>query len=69
LNDGDRIVVRSRFGTVIRPIRLEKGLSARCLFIPTGTNENDAMGLFSLSDLTVPGAAGWKTCGVNIEKA
>jgi hypothetical protein len=37
--------------------------------VPTGVNQNEAMNLFGLSDLTIPNAAGWKTCEVKTEKA
>jgi predicted molibdopterin-dependent oxidoreductase YjgC len=69
LGDDDRIVVRSPFGTVTRDIRLRKGLTAGYIFVPTGVNGNDAMNLFDLSDMTAPGAAGWRTCEVNIKEA
>lgn len=69
LKEDDTVVVRSPFGAVTRGIRLKKGLTSGTIFIPTGTNENDAMNLFGLSDLTVPGAAGWKSCEVILGKA
>jgi formate dehydrogenase alpha subunit len=69
LKDNDTVIVRSPFGAVTRGIRVQKGLTAGYIFVPTGVNGNDAMNLFDLSDLTVPGAAGWKTCEVNIKEA
>jgi predicted molibdopterin-dependent oxidoreductase YjgC len=69
VGDGDTIAVRSKHGSVSREIFLKSGLSPGHIFVPTGVNKNDAMNLFSLSDLSVPGAAGWKTCNVKIEKA
>ena len=69
VNDDDLIVVHSINGTVKREIRLKKGLHASHIFIPTGFNDNDAMQLFGLSDMTNPDSSGWKTCRVRMEKA
>jgi formate dehydrogenase alpha subunit len=69
LKEDDAVLVRSRFGTLKREIHLNNAISEGHIFVATGTNENDAMGLFSLSDLTKPDSAGWKTCQVKIEKA
>lgn len=69
LKDDDTIIVRSRFGVLKRKIRLKKALPHGHIFVPTGFNDNGAMRLLSLSDLTNPGSAGWKTCAVKLEKA
>jgi formate dehydrogenase alpha subunit len=69
LKEDDSVVVSSRFGIVKREIRLKKGLQPGHIFVPAGFNNNDAMGLFGLSDMTKPGTAGLKTCRVKIEKA
>ncbi|UCD79462.1 MAG: molybdopterin-dependent oxidoreductase [Desulfobacterales bacterium] len=69
LQNEDTVVVRSQFGTLTRAIKLKPGLSPGSIFVPAGVNKNEAMNLFGLSDLTKPGAAGWKTCKVKIEKA
>jgi len=69
LKDDDTLIVRSRFGVLERKIRLKTALPQGHIFVPTGFNDNEAMRLFSLSDMTKPGSAGWKTCGVKLEKA
>ncbi len=69
LKDDDTVVVTSKFGSVTRGIRIEKGLGANHIFVPTGFNGNEAMNLLALSDITQPGSPGWKTCRVKIEKA
>ena len=69
LKDDDTVVVTSKFGSVTRVIRIEKGLGANHIFVPTGFNGNEAMDLLALSDITKPGSPGWKTCRVKIEKA
>jgi len=69
LKDDDTLIVRSRFGGLERKIRLKTALPQGHIFVPTGFNDNEAMCLLSLSDMTKPGSAGWKTCGVKLEKA
>ena len=69
LKDDDTLIVSSRFGVLERKIRLKTALPQGHIFVPTGFNDNEAMRLFSLSDMTKPGSAGWKTCGVKLEKA
>jgi formate dehydrogenase alpha subunit len=69
INDGDTVIVSSPHGAVTRAIQIKAGLISSHIFVPTGVNNNEAMNLFSLSDLTVSGAAGWKTCEVKIERA
>jgi predicted molibdopterin-dependent oxidoreductase YjgC len=69
LKDDDTIIIRSRFGVLQRKIQLKQTLAQGYLFVPTGFNDNEAMGLLSLSDMTTPGSPGWKTCRVQVEKA
>jgi len=64
----DRVTVSSRYGSLTREIQIKPGLNPGQIFVPTGVKKNEAMNLFDLSDLTLPGAAGWKTCEVKIEK-
>jgi predicted molibdopterin-dependent oxidoreductase YjgC len=69
LKNDDTIMVRSRFGDLKRKLRLTNAISQGHIFVATGVNDNEAMGLFSLSDLTKPGSPGCKTCQVQLEKA
>jgi len=69
VEDDDTVTVSSQYGAVTRKIQIKSGLNPGHLFVPTGINKNEAMNLFDLSDLTIPGADGWKTCEVKIEKA
>jgi formate dehydrogenase alpha subunit len=69
VKDDDTVTVTSKSGSVTRKIRIDKGLDAGQIFVPTGFNGNDAMNLLALSDITKPGSPGWKTCRVKIKKA
>ncbi len=69
LEDGDAVVVRSQYGRVEQVVQIKTGISPGHVFVPTGVKRNEAMNLFDLTDLTIPGTAGWKTCDVKIEKA
>jgi predicted molibdopterin-dependent oxidoreductase YjgC len=69
LADDDTVRISSRHGSVTRQILLKPGLETSHIFVPAGVAHNEAMNLFALSDLTVPGAEGWKTCNVKVEKA
>jgi anaerobic selenocysteine-containing dehydrogenase len=69
LENDDTIIVRSRFGDLKRKLRLIDTIPQGHIFVATGVNDNEAMGLFSLSDLTQPDSPGWKTCQVQLEKA
>lgn len=69
LKDHDTVSIRSESGMVKREIRIEKGLQPGHIFVPTGFNGNDAMGLFGLMDRAKPDSPGWKTIGVQMEKA
>ena len=68
LENDDTIIVRSRFGDLKRTLRLKNTIPQGHIFVATGVNDNEAMGLFSLSDMTKPGSPGWKTCRVQVEK-
>ena len=68
VENDDTVTISSQYGTVTRKIQIKAGLNPGHLFVPTGAENNEAMNLFGLSDLTLPGAAGWKTCEVKIEK-
>lgn len=69
LANGNAVAVTSVHGTLTRAIQIKSGLNPGQIFIPTGVKCNEAMKLFTLSDLNTPKAAGWKTCAVKIEKA
>ena len=69
LKDDDTLIVRSRFGVLKRKIQLKNTLPQGHIFVPAGFKDNEAMHLFSLSDITKPDSPGWKTCGVKLEKA
>lgn len=69
LSDEDTVTVSSPYGVVKRAIRIKSNLNPGQLFVPTGVAQNEAMELFSLSDLTSTDAAGWKTCAVSVRKA
>jgi formate dehydrogenase alpha subunit len=68
LKNDDTIIVRSRFGGLKRKLLLKDTIPQGHIFVVTGVNDNEAMGLISLSDLTQPGSPGWKTCQVKVEK-
>ncbi len=69
LKDDDIIAVRSRMGDLKRKVRFKAALAEGHIFVPTGFNNNEAMCLFSLSDMVAPDSIGWKTCPVQVEKA
>ena len=69
VENDDTVTISSQHGTVTREIQIKPGLNPGQIFVPTGVKNNEAMSLFGLSDLTIPGAAGWKTCAVKISKA
>jgi anaerobic selenocysteine-containing dehydrogenase len=64
LEAGERLLVRSAFGAVRRPIRITSDVQQGQLFLPTGVDGNKAIQLFGPTP-----AGGWKSCAVNIEKA
>ena len=64
LNEGNTAVVRSPWGEIRRQLRITSDLKQGHIFVPTGTNGNDAMELFELA-----GGTGWKSCAVQVEKA
>ena len=69
LKDDETLIVRSRFGVLKRKVRFKNTLPPGHIFVPAGFNDNEAMRLLNLSDMTKPGSAGWKTCPVRVEKA
>jgi predicted molibdopterin-dependent oxidoreductase YjgC len=69
LKDDETLIVRSRFGVLKRKARFKNTLPPGHIFVPAGFNDNEAMRLLNLSDMTKPGSAGWKTCPVRVEKA
>lgn len=68
VQDGDTVRVQSPYGTVTREVRLEKGLRAGMIFVPTGFNGNDARDLISLSPPGEADSPGLKMCQVVLEK-
>jgi len=68
VENDDTVTISSQHGAVTREIQIKPGLNPGRIFVPTGVKNNEAMSLFGLSDMTIPGAAGWKTCDVRIEK-
>ena len=69
VKDDDIVTATSNSGSITRKIHINKYLDAGQIFVPTGFNNNDAMNLLALSDITKPGSPGWKTCGVRIKQA
>jgi len=68
LKNGDTLHLTSRHGDLSREIRIDRGVRAGQVFVPTAFYENDAMNLF---DLTPWGTGSWrglKTCQVKLEK-
>jgi len=68
LKEGDRVTVRSAFGTLERDIMISTWISRGQVFIPTGAGGNVALALIGLSDLGSPGASGWVSCPVSLKK-
>ena len=69
IDNGDTVMLTSASGSITRSVRIDKGLSAGQLFVPTGYNKNDAINLLPLSDITKAGSPGWKTARVKVKKA
>jgi formate dehydrogenase alpha subunit len=69
LADNDRIKVKSAAGEIERSIRISRGIEAGYIWIPTAFNSNDARNLISFEPLLEPGASGWDSCAVAVEKA
>jgi formylmethanofuran dehydrogenase subunit D len=68
LRDGDTVQLQSRYGSLVRKIRLDKGLRAGLIFVPTAYDSNSAMDLIGLTELGTPDSPGWNECPVKIEK-
>ena len=69
LEEGETVMLESRWGAIKRKIGLSNRMGAGQLFVPLAVNANDAMNLIDLSDLADPKSTGWKTCAVKIKKA
>jgi formate dehydrogenase alpha subunit len=68
LEDGDRVQVASREGTLERDIRLGEGMGPGWIYVPMGFDGNSAMNLIGLTPLGSDPYAGWKSCRVNLKK-
>jgi formate dehydrogenase (NADP+) alpha subunit len=68
VNDGDPLIVTSRYGALERAIRISKEITPGQLFVPTAAFANTAMSLIGLSDLAGQAAGGWKSCAVKVQK-
>jgi formate dehydrogenase (NADP+) alpha subunit len=68
VNDGDQLIVTSRYGMLERGVRISKGVNPGQLFVPTGACANTAMTLIGLSELVGQSADGWKSCPVKLQK-
>jgi formate dehydrogenase alpha subunit len=68
LLDGDAVRLRSRYGSLVREIRLERGLRQGLIFVPIGFNGNDAMQLIQLATLKYDQSECLKMCQVRLEK-
>ena len=68
LNDGDHVRVISRWGEILRPIRLSRRLNPGRLTVPLAVNGNDAMNLVPLVPLYGAKSTGWKTCRVKLAR-
>ena len=68
LLDGDTVRIFSKHGVIQREIRRKESVGPGQIFIPLAVNENDAMNLIGLSELTAPEYSGLKTCPVRVEK-
>ena len=68
LHDGDTVRVQSRIGSVVREIRLEKGLRPGLIFVPMGFNANDARNLVELTGLRDADSLDLKMCQIRLER-
>ena len=68
LRNGDTVLVQSRYGSLVREIRLDSGIRPGLIFVPTGFNGNQARNLIELTPLGEAHSPGWKTCRVKLEK-
>ena len=68
LREGDSVRVQSRYGSIVRQVRIGKGLRAGLVFVPVGFNGNGAMNLIELAALEDPHSLGLKMSQVRVEK-
>ena len=68
LIDGDTVKIASEHGAVERIIRMVDHIGQGQIFIPLAINNNDALTLIGLSDLSAPESSGMKSCPVRITK-
>ncbi len=65
--EGNRVRLISGNGHITRKVRIDKGLPRGILFLPTGTQGNDALNLLALKPFDGPGYEGVNTCQVRLE--
>ncbi|MDY6972781.1 MAG: molybdopterin-dependent oxidoreductase [Thermodesulfobacteriota bacterium] len=68
LHDGDLVRARSRTGSIVREIRIQKGLSPGLVFVPMAFNANDARNLIDLTGLRDAGSLHLKACQIILER-
>ena len=68
LEDGDAVRILSKFGSIEREVKINRGLSPGLIFVPTAFHNNDAMDLVELTQLGGTSSPGLKACRVKIEK-
>ncbi len=68
LENGDSVRIRSRFGAVVRRIRLDIRMPGGLISVPLGFNGNDAMELFPLMSFEDQRFPGLKMCPVAVER-
>jgi len=69
LKDGDAVKIETRWGEIKRNIGRSNRIGPGQLFVPLAVNDNDAMNLIDLTDLSEPNSTGWKTCAAKITRA
>ncbi|MFH0813922.1 MAG: molybdopterin-dependent oxidoreductase [Pseudomonadota bacterium] len=68
VRDGDTVRIVSAYGSVVRRIKLTKGLRPGMVFVPMAFKDNEARHLIGLTPLGEPDAPGWKECPVRLEE-
>ncbi|MDP2645572.1 MAG: molybdopterin-dependent oxidoreductase [Desulfobacterales bacterium] len=68
LQNRGAVAVISKYGRIARKIRMEESVGRGQIYIPLAVNENDAMHLMGLSDLSAPESSGLKMCRVRLDK-
>ena len=68
LKDGETVSLQSRHGSIVREIRLVRGLRPGLVSVPIGFNGNDALKLIALTPLEGSHSSGLKTCQIRLEK-